>query len=990
MRYRAAFHGIGIISLGLVGLTLVAQDRPVTAANTGASSAVAQTSDKSAGLDYTTNWIANTLPGDGSGNYAQRHIPINMQGMYVTDNGSVYTNTGWDEGGRAVSIFRDGKLVSPISGNAGGPAIVVSGSNLFASQSTGTGSNPPCSQGGCGVQILDATSLQPNGRALNSTDLLLGSTGSPNITGMAVWNGNVYIGIPDENVVDVFNASTLVQVNQFPIANAARIAVDSRGGMWISHRDPTPLPLAPNRSPSDLNGRMGLPTIDHYDAQGNWINSISLPAGGQAGAIWIDRHGLLLVGDDGPEQNIKIYGNLQHDPTLLTTIGVPGGNYAGNTDQRGTVGPLRFRGIEGLGTDSLDNLYVAESGFGFDTGNGHGVELQAYDWLGNLKWNVYGLSFISTAGVDPRSQTDAYDAYHHFTMDYDKRGNLGTYVADTYSRFLYPDDLRVTNYGSTAQVRYIQNRKFLMVANQPGVAMELYRFDDSRTGPGKEIAIPSVAFDCGSFQGAMDFDIQPVDGEFIWRDSNGDGQMSLDEIIEPPNNTHRDGNDFWLDTNGDIWQVNYNSQIEGSIHLRRYLFQGFDSFGNPIYDYNHMIIYSAPADFPDFPGGLQAVMFDPDKTSGGTLYVAGNGIGGVTNFQQIVRYDHWDKGERKGKWTINVPWNQDPNNTWDSNSFTENDDFLFVDFNTPHLVQVYSSATGNFVGELDPGNDVGGPAAVGNDDEWRSLASSKLPNGKYIIFKEEDYQNKNLVYQWTPPETLPPPPVIPAPTGVQGVANDDAVTPLQWNAVPGAFNYNVYEATSPQGPYTLLYNGVTGNSATIPGLQNGQTYYITVTALTETGMSPPSTPIAVTPVAYGTSYEFQYGTFYAPPGNCPPQLFPAPLDSGGVLVGCVVPGDTITLSNVNVGQTGNYAVRLYYDNGDNTPTDLYSINVVVNGGASITSPNLPYTGPNWNVPGYVTYSVPLNAGNNVLVFGNPADDTAGIPNLDRIVVPPAP
>jgi hypothetical protein len=102
-------------------------------------------------------------------------------------------------------------------------------------------------------------------------------------------------------------------------------------------------------------------------------------------------------------------------------------------------------------------------------------------------------------------------------------------------------------------------------------------------------------------------------------------------------------------------------------------------------------------------------------------------------------------------------------------------------------------------------------------------------------------------------------------------------------------------------------------------------------------------------------------------------------------VGSLVPGATDTLSGITVPTAGTYPVRIYYENGDSTPTDTSYINLVINGTTTLTSPDLTFTG-SYGTPGYVTINVPLNKGSNTIVLGNPASDPNGAPNVDRIVV----
>lgn len=959
-------------------LYLKAQEHDKSVPERKAQVTVADSSADENQLDYTTSWIGNTFSGIGTGTpNALQHVPLDIDGIYVSPDGKVYTNTTWEEGGRPVAIFKDGKLISPLNdlnnspnwSNGGGTSVAADATHIFRS-------NTP---NGTGVSILDAQTMDGTTLSLTGSSTLNNSQG---VEGMAIHNGSLYLTQRDFNKVEIYNLKTLGLTNTISVNNPSSIAVDSTGGIWVSHRDQTPYPNL-NGNVYDYWEQMGLPTIDHYNAAGTYVNTITLPGNGEVGALWIDSFGHLLVGDNGPDENIKVYGNLLINPTLITELGIKGGIYAGGVDEKGKAGPWRFRGITGIGTDAQGNIYVSENGFaGYGHANGHGSQIHAYSLLGTSLWTVQAMEFVNTLDVDPTTHEDIYDPYHHFKVNYDRpTGTEAQYVADTYNPYLYPDDVRVTGIPSTTQIQYVQGHKLMLLGNQGGVYMAIYRFDDSSTGPGKEIAIPCGAIDYGSFQGNyQDFVVQPLDGEFIWRDLNGDGLMQPNEFLEPPNNLHRDGGAFWMDSNGDVWQINYQGEYppyESSIHLRRYLFQGFDSFGAPIYDFNHVVTYNVPADFPGTTS-IQRAVFHPEESEGGTLYVA-TGSPSTGSFSQIIRYDNWDKGNRKAKWTINVPYDPDPNNTWSPVSFSESDDFLYVDFNTPHYTVIYNTKNGAYVGKFTPGDNVGGLPNVGNDDEWQSTRAYHRSNGEYVLLHEEDYQAKQLMYRWTPPSNLEPPTAPQVPV-IQSATGGDETATITWSSTTGALVYNVSRSTSPNGPFTQVQAGVVGNTVTDSPLVNGTTYYYVVSALTVPGLSANSKPFSVAPVPAGTTYEASAGVLA---GGA--QTYTCPLCSNGLMVGSLVPGATDTLSGITVPSSGTYAVRLYYENGDSTPTDTSYINLVVNGTDTITSPNLLYTG-SYETPGYVTIDVPLNKGSNTIVLGNPASDPNGAPNVDRIVV----
>ena len=157
--------------------------------------------------------------------------------------------------------------------------------------------------------------------------------------------------------------------------------------------------------------------------------------------------------------------------------------------------------------------------------------------------------------------------------------------------------------------------------------------------------------------------------------------------------------------------------------------------------------------------------------------MAGNAPG-QGSFSKIARYDHWDKGNRKATWVIDIPWDPDPNNTWSPNSFTVAGDFLFVDFWVPHYNIVFSLKNGAYVGRF-------------------------------------------------PPATLPTPPVPQPPANLQALPDDEAAA-ISWIGGPDALIYNVGRSTTKGGPYTIVDSGVYQTSVSDVGLINGQTYYYVV------------------------------------------------------------------------------------------------------------------------------------------------------------------
>jgi hypothetical protein len=955
-------------------------------------------------LDATTDWIGNTWGGNNPSypNNTLFHVPLDMNNIYVTPDGRVFSNTDWDEGGRAISVFnKNGAMISRLNdqnnspdwNNAVGNAVASDGHYIFASNGNGS----------TGLGIFDASNVYNTGLSLTGSSTVYNSQ----IFGLAIAKGLLYVaenetnqGVP-VNLVEVFNISTLALVNTFAdISNPVRITADRSGGFWVSHMGPT--------VPFDYFAQQGLATVDHYDSAGNYVNTITLPDGGEVGALAFNNYsGALLVGDNGPDENIKIYANLETNPTLVGTFGEKGGVYAGPVS--GRTGPLRFRGITGIGTDAEGNIYVSESGWGLDFGNGEGVVLQSYTWWGDLNWERQGLEFVSLGNIDPHSETDLYDAHHHFKIDYSKSGRVDTYYADTYNGYLWPQDVRLTSVMNMGELKYIQGKKFLVARSQNETRLEIYRFEGD-----SEVGIPCVAFDYGLWQDNpqnLEFIVQPADGdEFIWRDVNGDGKMTngsggLDpaEFFEPsPADGHRNADNFYLDDNGDMWQQNYGDN-DPNIYWRRYYFQGFDAHGSPIYDFQHMAIYTVGAglDFPDLTE-VDMVVFDPHASKGGTLFA----FGSVDT--QIVRYDNWDLGNRKATWSKNLITSGDIQNYWHPDNFDVAGDFIFVSFDgstgssngtwSNHYIQVYSAKTGVYVGRFVAGHDVGGMANLGNTDESHALSAYKRSNGEYVLIREEDFQAKLVMFRWTPPDPLPVP-KAPAPVGVTGTPDDEAFT-LSWPPQPKALSYTISSGPNSTGPFVPQSTGLYGvDSASVVGLTNGTTDgYTKLTVFYRNGASADSQPFQVSAVQKGISYGVQDPTLVL----AGPQIGTnaCSLCYDGQQISAVVQGTSMTWSDVVVPTTGTYNLRLYEENGQCGPcwglppgSIGPTINVTVNGAFIAASPQLPQTDPNggWGTPAYVTVQVPLITGqNNTIELWVPADAPSGDPNFDRILVPFAP
>jgi hypothetical protein len=182
------------------------------------------------------------------------------------------------------------------------------------------------------------------------------------------------------------------------------------------------------------------------------------------------------VGDEGPDQNIKVYGNILYKPTLVTTLGCEGRCLCrGTMAKEERSDPGRFRGITGIATDAFENLYVSQNGWAMGHGNGHGLEVQSYNIFGTAEL-VFGRARVCFAGGCGSEVAYRRFSIHTttFKVDLQQPCRSGSYLCCGYDETASSirDDLRITNILSTAQIQYIDGKKFLLGSTQHGTSLE--------------------------------------------------------------------------------------------------------------------------------------------------------------------------------------------------------------------------------------------------------------------------------------------------------------------------------------------------------------------------------------------------------------------------------------------------------------------------------------------------------------------------------------
>ena len=709
-------------------------------------------------LTYSTSWVGNTFGGEVvPGLPYHKHVQISADDVFVAPDGTVYTDTGWDENGYEAGFYRDGDVRGALEelshgwGRAGGGAVTAGDKYVYAAmtQSGDDGANKNLNANGL-RQYPDPKNLwycvrrfTRDGRSAPfpaglgwKNDMLLVSPAQQDalghypdlaVKGLAADARRLYVSDPAHSRVCVFDAETLAPLTSWPCERPGKLALGAAGRLWVLQSG-----TVPPRRVLSLETRTGalLPS------------QIAGPAGWDPQGIAADRQGHVLVADSGPDQNVKIYS--VHSPSSRTRIlmrpfGVRGGLLAATPGQ---VGAQRFNMPVGAGLDRSANITVYSRG----SVAGGGSVIESYARSGARLWRLLGLEFIDCAEPDPASEADVYTKEEHFVMDYARpAGRQWDYQGYTVNRFRYPDDPRLHTGATSVFVRRIQGHRFLFTTDMYSSALAVYRFQPATDG---ETAVPSVLFAKGHYR-PEDKSVwpaaQPKKGEWLWRDLNGDGKMNAGEFAQP--GTDKDAPNGWgwsVDSAGGVWQA---SDRDG---LREFPCLGLDAHGSPLYSYTSLKTVPMPAPFVELCRAEYRPETDTMFLSGYTPERPHTGGEWGTVGTEIARYDHWSQGSPKAAQRIALPYDGKRDAQIYIKAMCVAGDFVFAaESRDPERVFVYDVRTGVLQGTMQP------DAAVGKNSGWidtpYGIRAVRRASGEYLVFVEEDLDAKVLLYRWTPP-----------------------------------------------------------------------------------------------------------------------------------------------------------------------------------------------------------------------------------------------
>jgi hypothetical protein len=726
----------------------------------------------SAPLNYTTSWFGNTFASAWEGNHGSpvKHVQQTILGAFVTPDGLVLANSGWDEGGIDCGAYKDGDIVGRCDfgaggwGRDGGDAVTVSDKYVYAvmrqdggignrGNPNGLGNEPGAKTTWYCIERLTRDYVPapwPAGLGFNGAMLDVSTQGD--LHGVAVDSqSRLYVADTPNNQIKVYDGNSMAPVSSWPLDRPGQIAVDPDDSLWIMQ----------------IASGANAPQIVHRSADGHMLPGIiSFPLSMKPmGFCLRPDTRQLLVADCGVDQNIKVYdmAKLRGVPTVIAaTLGVKGGVFAGPLP--GATGDWRFCNPTAVGVDAQNNLYVCgnsrESGVG---GTIESFNLVTRHRAANWPHALYGLLWLDSCDADPEHDTDFYSGDKHFAFNYGGSSQFGdpqsartgsgawSLSAVTCNPWKYAGDPRLFMGGSSASVfaRRISGKLILYMTDQYSGDLRIYRFDRAADG---DTAIP-----CGLIakehvkktdNGSSDWPpFQPASGEWIWRDTNGDGKFDTNEY----ENAIAGSEQGWgwgvsVDTQGNIWTARGDNTV-GELPI-----QGLDTHGSPVYH------YGASKVFPKLPFVTELLRADYQPETD-TMFLAGytanhphtGGEWGILGTEIIV-VPRWGHGNQTPSTRIVLPY--DWSQTLFCKSMCEAGDYVFAVEGRKSNIHVYNVHTGVEVGTISPGANVAGTG--GWVDMTYGLRAFKRSNGEYVIICEEDGFIKNLVYGWTPDASAAP------------------------------------------------------------------------------------------------------------------------------------------------------------------------------------------------------------------------------------------
>ena len=598
--------------------------------------------------EYKITWVGNDGPSKSD------YVANCARSLWVAPDGTDYAASMWDEGGHNIALYLDGRPVGQMGGTkeSQGSAIAGNARHVFAAQ-----------------QIPNGGKVGRYDLATRKRDRLFAVGDSQKgdvITGLAVAGDELFACDFPGNRVRVFSLEGVL-LREWAVVSPGALAAEPDGKhVWVADRAGA--------------------VVRRFDAAGQAGAVIRLDAAARPGALHVSSAGELWVGDQGPDQNLKVYADLAGTPRHVREFGVRGGYLSDVGAPRGTVGPLRFTRIMGVSVDAQGRIHVLCNPWGgtWDLGRDGATDLQCYAPDGKLLWAARSLNFEGNAAPDP--VTDGAELYSGNIL-YAGRGGAA-YKACTVDPFRHPQDPRLDRSlpdrgEHFAHLAAVGGRRILVACNQGADRLYAYHFNPEKSG---HIAIPTRAF-----------------GDKV-----------------------RLRNGFCLAADGDVWTSEDKTDA-----IQRHPFLGFGADGAPT--------WGAPESTP-VPSSIRRLNRLEYLPASDTMVLNGGDANWIMVGPRVEVYAGWRRGVR-------IPTSAFRLERPQPKCLAAAGDHLFVGYYSTNAIDMFELKTGQRVltmtgkDGVDVGNDV---------DSMYGLRAWRRQDGSYVVTKDDYNYCKVVVYEVRP------------------------------------------------------------------------------------------------------------------------------------------------------------------------------------------------------------------------------------------------
>ena len=806
---------------------------------------------------YSTTWLANEFEGGWDNT-----VNSNMISLVVDPDGTCYTGGMYGEQEACLGRYKDGQVTTlrPAQrvGDPGVMAAVPGGSEvLYTWENT--------------IGIFERTGL---GRGKGS-ERIGTSIGHDSLRGLAVAGDEIFVSSRPDNMIYVLDLKERKVQRKLPFTRPGPLAVDAKGVLWAVEEGWTrghPC-LAIYEKPFRLLG------LDSKTGkQVAEITGVGLPS-----ALCADTNGpskaRLLVADNGPDQQVKIFDVSGKQPKLAGTLGTKGGVYAGTPGQ---MREGKFFGITGVGSDATGNIYTTTNGYPFRVAIPHSMpaisQLKAFGQseIGKPEpkalWSLHCTAFnIMGSSYDPATGDVYVGGLARYAFDA-KRGLGREWQLDGLTsnpRDDVPSETMWRTFQSSPDIRRIDGQRFLFLSGCASGGYNSFRLDaHGNLGvPVQSVSASPNRLKDAAEQRAKDPDeraVPPAEdpptptfekkrqmdwAAYDWADGRGgkpiDARPQLAEYRDLSSAVTDAGDgmswQIWLDAKGGAWFCN---PLRPTVCYRRCT--GVQA-GVPQYD-GEVKVFPLPAPFTS----VHFMDYDPERDVMVLSGQTAENRGGWLIDAVAVRYTNWSTKPVAGDQILYMPpfagdiasgegdWRR-PHMIDKPVAWAVAGDVLYAT-NRTGTVRAYDLLKGNLIEWMDPG-----PEVLGTGGFFEGIHSGvrafDVGKGEHLILRQSNNTIRILAHRLKPAAcsdgTLP---LAPEPWARCSAGAAD----LQWGGrtyrTGTIKGYKVYRAERKEGPYKPLGGLIEQPSLRDP-LPNGTSAWYRVATVNLVGEGPQSEPV---------------------------------------------------------------------------------------------------------------------------------------------------